>query len=255
MGAAIATVLGQFAGMVFALITIFVKNNKVHVTFKGFKLNFETIKNIYAVGFPSIIMQSISSFMILGLNAMLDSMGVTVLGLYFKLQSFIFMPCFGLNQGLLPIMGFNYGAKNKKRLYSAIKCGIIIALVIMTIGFVIFQTIPDKLILMFNSENAELLRAGVPAFRLISICFFPAAVAIVFISMFQATGKGFRALLLSFTRQLVFILPIAFIISQIIGSQEWIWLAFPLAEIGALTLAILLFVNLTKTDFKKLDKE
>ena len=117
MGAAIATVLGQFAGMVFALITIFVKNNKVHVTFKGFKLNFETIKNIYAVGFPSIIMQSISSFMILGLNAMLDSMGVTVLGLYFKLQSFIFMPCFGLNQGLLPIMGFNYGAKNKKRLY------------------------------------------------------------------------------------------------------------------------------------------
>lgn len=254
MGAAIATVLGQFFGMTFALIIIFFKKNKVKVTFKGFRLNFETIKNIYAVGLPSVVMQSIVSFMILGMNAMLDNIGVTVLGIYFKLQSFIFMPCFGLNQGLLPIMGFNYGAKNKKRLYSAIKNGIMIALVIMTIGLILFQTIPDKLILMFNSENAELLKAGVPAFRLISLCFLPAAVGIVFISMFQATGKGFRALILSFTRQLVFILPIAFIISQVFGSQEWIWLAFPLAEIGSLILAFALFINLTKTDFKKLDQ-
>ncbi|MBR1731599.1 MAG: polysaccharide biosynthesis C-terminal domain-containing protein, partial [Ruminococcus sp.] len=102
MGAAIATVLGQFVGMVFALLVIFLKKNKVHVTFKGFRLNFETIKNIYVVGLPSIVMQSISSFMILGLNAMLNNIGVTVLGIYFKLQSFVFMPCFGLNQGLLP---------------------------------------------------------------------------------------------------------------------------------------------------------
>ncbi len=254
MGAAIATVLGQFFGMVFALLVIFLKKNKVKVTFKGFRLNLETIKNIYAVGLPSVVMQSIVSFMILGMNAMLDNIGVTVLGIYFKLQSFIFMPCFGLNQGLLPIMGFNYGAKNKKRLYSAIKNGIMIALIIMTIGLVLFQTIPDKLILMFNSENTELLNAGVPAFRLISLCFIPAAIGIVFISMFQATGKGVRALILSFTRQLVFILPIAFIISQVFGLQVLIWLAFPLAEIGSLVLAFILFINLTKTDFKKLDR-
>lgn len=255
MGAAVATVLGQFVGMTFALIVIFAKkNNKVKVNFKGFRLDFKTIKNIYVVGFPSIVMQSISSFMILGMNAMLTNIGVTVLGIYFKLQSFIFMPCFGLNQGLLPIMGFNYGAKNKKRLYSAIKNGVMIALVIMSIGVILFQTIPDKLILMFNNENAELLRVGVPAFRLISLCFIPAAIGIVFISMFQATGKGFRALIISFTRQLVFILPIAFIISKIIGAQDWIWLAFPLAEIGSLTLAFALFINLTKTDFKKLDE-
>ncbi|MCR5652434.1 MAG: MATE family efflux transporter [Ruminococcus sp.] len=254
MGAAIATVLGQFVGMVFGLIVIFFKKNRVKVTFKGFRLDFRVIKNIYAVGFPSIIMQSISSFMILGLNAMLTNIGVTVLGIYFKLQSFIFMPCFGLNQGLLPIMGYNYGAKNKKRLYSALKNGIMIAIVIMTIGLILFQTIPDKLILMFNSENTELMKAGIPAFRLISLCFIPAAISIVLISMFQATGKGMRALVLSITRQLIFILPVAFIISQIIGSQEWIWLAFPIAEIATLALAISLFINLTKTDFKKLDE-
>ena len=255
MGAAVATVLGQFFGMVFALLIIIFKKNKVRISFKDFKFSFETVKNIYAVGLPSVVMQSIVSFMILGMNAMLDNIGVTVLGIYFKLQSFIFMPCFGLNQGLLPIMGFNYGAKNKKRLYSAIKNGILIAMVIMLIGLTLFQTIPDRLILMFNSENTELLNAGVHAFRIISWCFIPAAIGIIFISVFQATGKGIRALILSFTRQLVFILPIAFIISQVIGAQEWIWLAFPLAEIGSLILAFALFINLTKTDFKKLDEQ
>ncbi len=253
MGAAIATVLGQFVGMVFGLVVLFAKKNKIKVTFKGFRLNFNTIKNIYSVGLPSIVMQSVSSFMIFGMNTMLTSVGQTVFGIYFKLQSFVFMPCFGLNQGLLPIMGFNYGAKNKKRLYSAINSGIIIALTIMTIGVILFMTIPDKLIGMFNSDP-EIIRVGAPAFRIICLCFIPAAIGIVFISMFQATGKGFRALILSFTRQLIFILPIAFIISQIIGSQDWIWLAFPLAEVGSLVLAFILFINLTKTDFKKLDE-
>ncbi len=252
MGAAIATVLGQFVGMVFGLIVIFVKNNKVKVTFKGFRFNLNTIKNIYSVGFPSIVMQSVSSFMIFGMNSMLTNVGQTVFGIYFKLQSFIFMPCFGLNQGLLPIMGFNYGAKNKKRLYSAIKNGIIIAMIIMIIGVILFITIPDKLISMFNSDP-DIISVGVPAFRMICICFIPAAIGIVFISMFQATGKGMRALILSFTRQLIFILPFAFIISKLLGYQDYIWLSFPLAEIGSLALAFILFINLTKTDFKKLD--
>lgn len=254
MGAAIATVFGQFVAMVFSLIVIFCKKNKIKVTFKGFRLELSTIKNIYAVGFPSIIMQSISSFMLLGMNAMLDAIGVTVLGIYFKLQSFVFMPCFGLNQGLLPVMGFNYGARNKKRIYSAMKCGISIALVIMSIGMILFLTIPDKLILMFNSENEQLMQTGIAAFRTICFCFIPAALAIIFISLFQATGKGMRALILSFTRQLIFILPIAFLISNILGFKDMIWLAFPLAEVGSLILAIILFVQLAKTDFKKLDQ-
>lgn len=253
MGAAIATVFGQFVGMTFALVVLFVKKNKVHVTFKGFRFNFETIKNIYAVGFPSIIMQSISSFMILGLNAMLDKIGVTVLGIYFKLQSFVFMPCFGLNQGLLPIMGFNYGAGNKRRLYSAMNHGIVIAIIIMSIGMTLFLTIPETLISMFINNDPALISAGVPAFRIICLCFIPAAVGIVCISMFQATGKGFRALIISFTRQLVFILPVAFLISKVLGFQGLIWLAFPIAEAASLILALLLFLNLTRTDFKKLD--
>jgi putative MATE family efflux protein len=253
MGAAVATVLGQFVAMVFSLLIIFFKKNKVKVSFKGFRLELSTIKNIYSVGFPSIIMQSISSFMLLGMNAMLSDIGVTVLGVYFKLQSFVFMPCFGLNQGLLPIIGYNYGARNKKRIYSAIRCGIMIALTIMLTGMIIFLTIPDKLITLFNSENQELINAGVSAFRTICFCFIPAAIGIVFISAFQATGKGMRALIISFTRQLIFILPIAFVFTKILGREDLVWLSFPLAEIGSLILAIVLFVQLSKTDFKKLD--
>ncbi len=253
MGAAIATVLGQFVGMVCSLIVLFKKKNKINVTFKNFRFNGKTVKDIYAVGIPSIIMQSISSFMIIGMNAILSAYesAVTVLGIYFRLQSFIFMPCFGLNQGVLPVMGFNYGAKNKKRLYSAIKCGIFIALVIMAIGTAIFQFMPEVLVGMFNGDNA-LTSAAVPAFRTISWCFMPAAVGIIFISLFQATGKGVRALIISFTRQLVFILPAAFIISRFFELDK-VWLSFPIAEFGSLILAIFLFIQLAKTDFKKLD--
>jgi putative MATE family efflux protein len=253
MGAAVATVLGQFVGMVFALIVLFNKKNKITVTFKNFKFSGKTVKDIYAVGIPSIIMQSISSFMIIGMNAILSGYrsGVTILGIYFKLQSFIFMPCFGLNQGVLPVMGFNYGAKNKQRLYSAMKCGIAVALVIMLAGTALFWAIPDKLCALFNGDP-QLISDAVPAFRAISLCFPFAAVGIIFISLFQATGKGIRALIISFTRQLVFILPIAFIISRYFELHA-VWLAFPFAEIGSMALAIALFVQLTKTDFKKLD--
>ena len=253
MGAAIATVFGQFVGMVFSLIVIFMKKNKIHVSFKNFKLNGKTVKDIYAVGFPSIVMQSIASFMIFGMNAILSAYksAVTVLGIYFKLQSFVFMPCFGLNQGILPVMGFNYGAKNKKRLYSAMKCGILIALVIMAIGTALFLTIPDKLIALFNDKE-YLIATGVPAFRTICLCFMPAAVGIIFISLFQATGKGIRALIISFSRQLIFILPVAFLLSRFF-ELDTVWLSFPIAEISSLILAVILFLQLAKTDFKKLD--
>ena len=254
-GAAIATVFGQLVGMIFAVVTLFVHKNKVHVTFKNFRLNIETVKNIYAVGFPSIIMQSISSFMIIGFNAILSAYqsAVTVLGIYFKLQSFVFMPCFGLNQGVLPIMGFNYGARNKKRLYSAMKYGVLIALVIMIVGTAVFMMIPDKLLALFN-DDPNLVSVGVPAFRTICLCFIPAALGIIFISLFQATGKGIRALIISFTRQLVFILPVAFILSRFF-PLDTVWLAFPIAEGMSLILAILLFLQLAKTDFKKLDNK
>ena len=255
MGAAVATVFGQFVGMVFALVVLFKRKNRISVNFKGFKLNKSTVKNIYAVGFPSIIMQSISAFMMIGMNTMLTEDGVAVLGVYFKLQSFVFMPCFGLNQGVLPVIGFNYGAKNKKRMYSAMKVGICIAMSIMMLGTILFLSIPDRLIGLFNNSPL-LLEIAVPAFRKICLCFIPAAVSIIFITLFQAVGKGFRALALSFTRQLIFLLPIAFVIKQMMGESYMtdIWYAFPLAEIGSLICAAVLFIQLKNTEFKKLDK-
>ena len=252
LGAAIATVFGQFCGMVFGLVIIFVKEHEVKITFKNFKLNISTVKNIYAVGLPSIIMQSIGSVMIIGLNAILavSNSAVTVLGIYYKLQSFVFMPCFGLNQGVMPIIGYNYGARDKNRLYSALKRGIVIAVIIMAAGTLIMWTIPDKLISIFGGTK-ELMEMGSSAFRIISLCFIPASAGILFTTLFQATGKGIRSLLMSFCRQLVIILPTAFILSKIFGITA-VWYAFPIAEIFALLLAIIFFINLVKGDFKKL---
>ena len=253
-GAAIATVFGQFCGMVFAVIVLFTKTHQIKITFKGFKLNGNMLKQIYAVGFPSIIMQSISAIMTLGLNAIFtfnnSAESVTVLGVYFKLQSFVFMPCFGLNQGVLPVLGYNYGARNKKRVYSTLKVGITVAVAIMTAGVLMMWLIPDKLISLFGGDQS-LLDVGVPAFRIISLCFIPAAVSIILITLFQATGKGFRGLFISFARQLVVLLPVAYLLSILVGVGA-VWYAFPIAEALALVIALLFFINLVRNDFKKL---
>ncbi|MEE1061582.1 MAG: MATE family efflux transporter [Ruminococcus sp.] len=251
-GAAIATVFGQFCAMLFSLIVIFKGKHAVKISFKNFKINFTSIKNIYAVGFPSIIMQSIGSVMIIGLNGILaaSEASVTVLGIYYKLQSFVFMPCFGINQGLMPIIGYNFGARNKERMYSALKRGLIIAVFIMIIGTVVMWTIPEKLISLFGGE-ASLMTTGVHAFRIISLCFIPAAGGIIFTTLFQAVGKGIRSLIMSFCRQLVLILPIAYILSITVNLDS-VWYAFPIAEYVALGIAICFFVNLVKGEFKKL---
>ncbi len=255
MGAAVATVIGELVSAIFAVLVLFLRKNKVHVSFRGFKFSLSTVKNIYSVGLPSIAMQSIGSFMIFGLNAILSAYqaAVTVLGVYFKLQSFVFMPCFGLNQGVLPIMGYNYGAKNKDRLLSAMRCGIAIAFMIMLIGTILFWTIPDVLLGLFNGDKT-LIATGVPAFRIISLCFIPASIGIVFISLFQATGKGIRALIISFTRQLIFILPVAYLLSLIFNNSDYVWFAFPIAEIASLILAFVFYINIKNKDFKKLEK-
>lgn len=253
-GAAIATVFGQFCGMLFAVIVLFTKTHQIKITFRGFKIKANMFRQIYAVGFPSVIMQSISAVMMLGLNTIFtmndSAVSVTVLGVYFKLQSFVFMPCFGLNQGVLPVLGYNYGARNKKRVYSTLKCGIIIAVCIMAVGVTLMWLIPDKLIAMFGGDQS-LLEAGVPAFRIISLCFIPAAVSIILITLFQATGKGFRGLFISFARQLVVLLPVAYLLSVTLGVG-YVWYAFPIAEAVALVIALLFFLNLVRGDFKKL---
>ena len=261
-GAAVATVFGQFCGMLFALIVLFRKSHMVKIQLRGFRFDPLTVRNIYAVGFPSIIMQSISAVMMLGLNAIFQAyhsiVSVDVFGIYFKLQSFVFMPCFGLNQGLMPILGYNYGARNRERLYSALKRGILIAAGIMLTGTVLMWVIPDALLSMFGNESSftdvdpqTLLHEGERAFRIISLCFVPAAVGIVMTTLFQAVGKGFRSLLMSFCRQLILLVPSAFLLTLTTGVGN-AWFAFPIAELGALTLGLLFFANLVRGDFKRL---
>lgn len=261
LGAAVATVFGQFCGMVFALAVLFTKTHKVKIQLRGFHFDKVTVKNIYAVGFPSIVMQSIGAVMMLGLNAIFQAynsiVSVDVFGIYFKLQSFVFMPCFGLNQGLMPILGYNYGARNMDRLYSALKKGLVIAAAIMLTGTALMWTIPDVLLSLFGNESsftdvdqATLMREGEYAFRIISLCFVPAAAGIIFTTLFQAVGKGFRSLIMSFCRQLIILLPTALLLTTLFGVRS-AWYAFPIAEVGALLLALAFFTNLVRNDFSK----
>jgi len=255
LGAGIATVIGQIASMIFALIVLFKRKNAVKINFNYLKkIDFTIIKNIYAVGFPAIIMQSIGSVMLLGLNAILAGISETyvdVLGVYFKLQSFVFMPIFGLTHGVMPIMGYNYGAGNKKRLTDALKYGILIAVAIMAAGMLLFQLIPDKLLNIFNAYP-EMLETGIPALKTISLCFVPAAVGIIISTLFQAVGSGMRSMFISLLRQLGIILPAAYILSQI--SSHLVWWSFPIAEGVALITALILFITLYRKQIKSLSK-
>ena len=183
----------------------------------------------------------------MGLNAILitfSEIAVSVLGVYYKLQSFVFMPVFGLNQGLMPIMGFNYGAGNKKRLLDALKIGVLIAATILLVGMLLFLFFPAQLLGIFN-DSAEMLRIGVPALRIISTSFVFAAVSIIFSTLFQAIGRGVNSLLISVLRQLFVILPVAYLMADLFGL-EMVWYAFPIAEVVSVAVSILLFIRVYK---------
>lgn len=251
-GAAIATVIGQIVAMIFLVLVIIFKKHLVTINFKDFKFSSKTVKNIYTVGFPSIIMQSIASVLIMGLNAILGAIsdvGVTILGVYYKLQSFVFMPVFGLTQGLMPIMGYNYGARNKKRLIDAMIKGMIIAVIIMTLGTFLFWLQTDTLLEIFKA-NEDMLKEGIPALRIISLCFVPAALGITFSTVFQSTGMGLYSLVVSLLRQLVLILPIAYFMSAF--GLVYVWSAFPIAEIGSFVVSIYLYYRLYRKNIKYL---
>lgn len=250
LGAAVATVISQIAAAVFAIIVLFIKSHEVKISFKNFKFSFSMVKDIYAVGLPAILMQSILSVVVLFLNSILmafSAAAVNVLSIYYKLQSFVFMPVFGLTQGVMPIMGYNYGAKNKKRLINALKHGIIIGVVIMAVGTAIFWIVPEWLLGFFNPTQ-EIIDIGVKALKIISIGFVPAAVIILITTLFQALGKGIRSLILSALRQLGVILPVAYFFSYI--SLNAVWYAFPISEAVTLVASIILFIGLYKRDIK-----
>lgn len=251
-GAAIATVIGQNVAMLFDIYIIFAKNHNVKISFKNFKFNSKIVKNIYAVGFPSIIMQSISSVMVVGMNLILISFtetAVALFGIYFKLQSFVFMPVFGLTQGVMPIMGYNFGAHKKDRLVSTVKIGSIIAVVIMALGMAAFWILPKQLLLIFNASET-MLEIGIPALKTISLCFVPAALGIMFSTVFQAVGNGLNSLMISVLRQLVVLLPIAYFLSGF--GLSAVWYAFPIAEIASLSASIFLYSRLYNKTLKNL---
>ena len=231
-GAAAATVFGQILAAVLGIFLNKTRNQEIHVSFRGFRPNSEIIRHIYSVGIPSIIMSSIGSVMTFGMNKILigfTSTATAVFGVYFKLQSFVFMPVFGLNNGTVPIIAYNYGAAKPDRILKTLKLAICYAVGIMLIGFAVFQLLPDKLLLIFEaSEN--MLNIGVPALRIISVSFLFAGYCIVCSSMFQALGHGLLSLLVSVFRQLLVLLPSAFLLSKI-GGLDLVWYSFPIAEI------------------------
>ncbi len=241
-GAAYATVLGQIVAMVVACLLNHHKNLEIKIVLRKFRPSIKLIGRIYAIGVPSIIMASIGSVMYYGVNKILMAMSETagaVFGVYFKLQSFVFMPVFGLNNGIIPIIGYNYGAGNRKRIMKAYKLGLMYAIGVMTVGFLIFQ-VASPLLLRIFSASEHMLEIGVPALRIISCCFIFAAVGIVTSSLFQAFGKGVASMVTSIARQLVVLLPAAYLLS-LTGKINNVWWAFPIAEGASLILILVLF--------------
>lgn len=256
-GAALATVIGQTAGGTLALIFNLTRNPDIHLSLKGFRPSSRVIGNIYSVGLPSIAMQSIGSVMVFGMNQILIAFTATataVFGVYFKLQSFIFMPVFGLNNGMVPIVAYNYGARKPDRIIKTIKLSVLYAVAIMFVGFLAFQIIPDVFLSMFLAEGettGDLLTIGVPALRTISISFLLAGFCVVSSAVFQALGHGVLSLIVSVVRQLVVLLPVAFLLSKIHGLDT-VWWAFPVAELFSVALCAMFLRRVYQQEIKGL---
>ena len=252
-GAALATVCGQIAAGTLACVFNLKKNEEINVNFKGFRPSTQIIGAIYRVGVPSIIMQSIGSIMTFSMNQILiafSSTATAVFGVYFKLQSFIFMPVFGLNNGMVPIIAYNYGAKNKSRMMKAYKLSLVFAVSIMTVGMMIFLLVPGVLFKLFDASE-HMLSMWIPALRIICIHFPVAAFCIVTGTMFQALGKAVYSMVNSICRQLVVLLPAAFLLAQL-GNVNFVWFAFPIAEVASAIITIVFLIRTKKNIFDKL---
>lgn len=255
-GAAIATVIGQIIAGALAFFMNMKKNEEIHLDFRGFRPSKQIIGRIYTVGVPSIIMQSIGSVMTFSMNQILiafSSTATAVFGVYFKLQSFIFMPVFGLNNGMVPIIAYNYGAQKRDRLVRVVKLSIVYAVSIMLVGTIIFQLFPDKLFLLFDASE-HMLSMGIPALRIISVHFVIAGFCIVGGSVYQALGNGVYSMCISICRQIVVLLPAAYLLSKL-GSVNYVWWAFPIAEIVSLILNVFFMIKINKDIISKIGNQ
>lgn len=252
-GAAIATVAGQIIAMIVSVFLAFRMDSVIKLKLRGFRPSGKSIKQIYQVGVSSILMQSLGSVITFSLNAILitfTSTAVAVLGVYFKIQSFIFMPVFGMNAGVLPIFGYNFGAGKKERIRQTYRTCILYALAIMLIGVAVFQIFPEALLGLFEASE-QMLEIGVPALRIISIHFPLAAVCIMSLTMFQGIGRGLYSLLCSLIRQLFAILPAAYILSKAVGL-EGVWFCYPIAECIAFVFSLIVAKRVFRKDIDTL---
>ena len=259
-GAAVATVIGQFCGCALALYFNLKKNHDIRLHFKGFRPHWKIIGQIYAIGLPSVVMVAIGSVMTFCMNKILiayhsaKETAATAFGIYFKLNSFIFMPIFGLNNGVVSIIAYNYGAQHRRRMTETIKRSTIYASCIMLLGMSIFLSIPGTLLKIFDATDT-LLAVGVPALRIISLSFCMAGASIALTSAFQALGKSLYSMIISIIRQLVFLVPLAYILARYgagIGNNDLVWWSYPIAEIAALTVSLPFFRHMYKTLIAKL---
>ena len=249
-GAAIATVIGQFVSAALGIFFNLKYNPEIKIILKNFIPRLEPVKDILAIGIPSVLMQAIGSVMTFSMNIILEGfsgIAVNVFGVYFKLQSFVFMPIFGFNNGLIPIMAYNYGAGKKKRVFFALKLGLFVAIGYMLFGLLIFQTLPGLLLSLFNATS-EMLKIGVPALRTISLSFVFAGFSVISISACQALGKSIYSLFVSIGRQLVVLIPSAYLLS-LLGEVRYVWWAFPIAEIMSVLLCVIFLIRVLRKAF------
>ncbi len=253
-GAAIATVIGQIIAFGLAVTLNHLKNDDIRLNLRAFRPSGRIIGRIYAIGVPSVIMMAIGSVMTFLMNIILISytsvkeISATVFGVYFKLNSFVFMPVFGLNNGIIPIVAYNYGARNRRRMLQAVRLAIIYAASYILLGLLAFMLLPGQLLSIFNASE-EMLRVGVPALRIIGSTFLFAGTCIAMGSVFQALGFGVYSMIVSFARQLVVLLPSAYILARIgmqSGNDILVWFSFPIAEVASLITTLILFRRLYK---------
>ena len=248
-GAAIATVIGQVASAIFGLIINHKMNKDIRLSFRNFKPDWKLIRDIYIIGVPSIIMGSIGSIMTGGLNLIFNGFGAmttaaqNVLGIYFKVQSFVFMPVFGLNNGLIPIVAYNYGAQKRKRIVRVVGISGIFAVSFMMIGLACMQLFPEQLLGIFNiSAGTPEMEIGVRALRTISLSFIFAGFSISIAAVFQAFGQSLFSMFVSIARQLVVLLPAAYLLAQTADGLHAIWWAFPIAELMSITASVIFLI-------------
>lgn len=246
-GAAVATVIGQVIAGILAVYYNYAKNDEVKINRNALKMDGAIIKQIYMIGIPSMIMQAIGSVMTYGMNRILISFTSTataVFGVYFKLQSFVFMPIFGMNNGLVPILAYNYGAGKKERFMKAVKLGIMYAVIMMFIGLIIFNVMPSTLLSLFDASET-MMDIGVPALRTISISYLFAGFSIICLTVFQALGCAVYSMMVSIARQLVVLLPAAYLLS-LAGNVNYVWWAFPIAEVASLCMTTFFLIRINK---------